>query len=318
MLAAAREADVLLVTPTTWFGVHIADGLGLPSLGVYLQPLSPTKAFAPPTLGARSLGGRANYRAGYLLLKAGQRPFRGVVDELRSRLGLPPTTPSAWVAATEARRWPILYGYSPLVVPPPPDWPAWHRPVGYWWPAPEPGFAPAPELADFLAAGPPPVYFGFGSMPARDRDALSALLVRAARKAGVRAIVSAGWAGLSATGQDVLAVGDVPHEWLFPRVAAVVHHGGAGTTAAGLRAGVPAVPVPFMVDQPFWARRLRLLGVAPGSVPLRRLSADRLAAAVTAAVTDPGYRRRARALAVRVAEEDGAGAVLCEVERLTG
>ncbi|WP_432991645.1 glycosyltransferase [Dactylosporangium sp. CA-233914] len=315
MLAAARAADVLLVTPTSWFGIHIAEGLGRPSLGVYLQPLTPTRQFPPPVLTTRSLGGWANHRAASLLLDVGQRPFRAAVDELRSDLGLPPATPSAWLAAQEAR-WPICYGFSPLVVPPPPDWPAWHRPVGYWWPAPEPGFEPDPRLSDFLAAGPPPVYVGFGSMPARDRAALSALVVTAVRKAKLRAVVGAGWAGLTATGDDVLAVGEVPHEWLFPRMAAVVHHAGAGTTAAGLRAGLPAVPVPFMVDQPFWARRLTRLGVSPGPVPIRRLTADRLAGALTAAVADPAYRHRAEALAARLAEEDGAEGVRRELDRL--
>ncbi|WP_433616107.1 glycosyltransferase [Dactylosporangium sp. CA-139114] len=317
MLAAAREADVLLVTPTSWFGVVIAEGLGIPSLGVYLQPLTPTREFPPPALTRRDLGGWANHRLASLLLTAGQRPFRSVVGELRRELGLPGTTPSAWLRAQEAKHWPILYGYSPLVVPTPKDWPAWYRPVGYWWPAPEPGFAPAPELERFLAAGPPPVYVGFGSMPVPDRDRLSSAVAAAVRRAGVRAIVSAGWSGLTVEADDVLAVGEVPHEWLFPRVAAVVHHAGAGTTAAGLRAGVPHVPVPVMVDQPFWAQRLRLLGVTPGPIPVRRLTAGRLADALTAAVTDPRYRRRARALAARLSEEDGAGAVLRELGRLT-
>ncbi len=101
----------------------------------------------------------------------------------------------------------------------------------------------------------------------------------------------------------------MPHDWLFPRMAAVVHHAGAGTTAAGLRAGVPAVPVPLMVDQPFRARQLDRLGVTPGPVPFGRLTADRLAAALTEVTGNPGYRQRAHAVARRIAGEDGAGAV---------
>ncbi|WP_426505016.1 glycosyltransferase [Dactylosporangium sp. McL0621] len=317
MLEAARAADVLLVTPPSWFAAVIAEGLGIPSIGVYLQPLTPTREFPPAALTARSLGGWANYRVAHLLLTVAQRPFRSVVEGLRAELGLPAASPSAWLSSLEARQWPILYGYSPLVVPVPPDWPAWYRPVGYFHPAPEPDFAPAPELERFLAAGPPPVYIGFGSMPVRDRDALSALLVTAARTAGVRAIVSAGWAGLTADAEDVLAVGEVPHEWLFPRMAAVVHHAGAGTSAAALRAGVPQVPVPVMVDQPFWAKRLDRLGVTPGPIPMRKLRAQRLAEALKAATTDPRYRERAQALAAALAKEDGAGAVLREVARVT-
>ena len=317
MMAAARQADVLLLTPVSWIGGHVADGLGLPSIGVYLQPMSPTREFPPATVTTRSLGGPGNRAAATALLRLGQQPFRAAVGRIRDRLGLPPIRPGAWLAKVEAARWPILYGYSPVVVPPPADWPEWHRTVGYWWPAPDPDFKPPAELTDFLAAGPPPVYVGFGSMPAADREALSALVVTALRRSGRRGVVNTGWAGLSAASDDVLTVSDVPHDWLFPQVAAVVHHAGAGTTGAGLRAGVPAVPVPFLVDQPFWAGRLAALGVTPGAVPFRRLTADRLAAALTAATTDPRYRERATAVAGRIAGEDGPAEVLRELDRIS-
>ncbi|GAA3336402.1 glycosyltransferase [Amorphoplanes nipponensis] len=317
MLAAAREADALLLTPAGWIGGHVAEGLGRPSMGVYLQPMTPTRAFPPATVTTRSLGGWANRRAAVALRTLGQQPFRQAVDGLRHDLGLPPVRPGAWLARLDAGRWPICYGYSPAVVPPPADWPRWHRTVGYWWPAPDPAYTPAPELADFLAAGPPPVYLGFGSLPMADRDALSALIRAALRTSGHRAVVNTGWAGLHPMGDDILTVSEVPHDWLFPRTAAVVHHAGAGTTAAGLRAGVPAVPVPCMVDQPFWARRLERLGVTPGAIPFRRLSADRLAAALTEATANPGYRERAAGVAARLAHEDGAAGVLPVLAELT-
>lgn len=317
MLAAARKADVLLLSPAGWIGAHVAEGLGLPSMGVYLQPLTPTREFPPATVTTRSLGGWGNRRAATALRSLGQQPFREVVGELRAELGLPAMKPGAWLAQVEASRWPICYGYSPVVVPPPADWPEWHHTVGYWWPAPDPGFTPAPELTGFLAAGPAPVYIGFGSMPAADGAALSALIRSALRRTGLRAVVHAGWAGLTVAGDDVLTVSDVPHDWLFPRVAAVVHHAGAGTAAAGLRAGVPAVPVPLMVDQPFWAGRLERLGVTPGRIPFRRLSSDRLAAALTAVTGDPRYRERAASVAGRLAREDGAEGVLRVLERMS-
>ncbi|MEU7870545.1 glycosyltransferase [Dactylosporangium sp. NPDC049140] len=272
MLDAARAADLLLLTSLTSFGVHIAEGLGRPGLGVYRRPVTPSSAVRG-------------------------RPYRAAVDRLRAGLGLPPVTARAF----QARRRPICFGYSPIVVPPPEDWPPWYRAVGFWWPPGDPGFTPDPALLDFLAAGPPPVYVGLG-----DR---SDLVVKAVRKAKVRALVHEG-----AGGDDVLAIGDVPHEWLFPQTAAVVHHGGAGTTAAGLRAGVPAVPVPFRADQPFWAQRLTALGVTPGPVPRRRLTVDRLAAVLSAAVGDPVYRHRAEALAARLAPEDGAARVLRAID----
>jgi UDP:flavonoid glycosyltransferase YjiC (YdhE family) len=132
----------------------------------------------------------------------------------------------------------------------------------------------------------------------------------------VRAVVQAGWAGLAAAGDDVLAIDTVPHDWLFPRTAAVVHHAGAGTTGAGLRAGVPAVPVPVLADQPFWADRLARLGVSPGAVRLKRLSVERLAQLIRQAVSEPSYRQRATAVAEQVRGEDGASRVVETLGRL--
>ncbi|MGW6459880.1 glycosyltransferase [Streptomyces sp. NPDC055078] len=127
-------------------------------------------------------------------------------------------------------------------------------------------------------------------------------------------MVQAGWAGLSGCGDDVPAAsGDLPHDWLFPRTAAVVHHAGAGTTGAGLRAGVPAVPVAVMADRPFWASRLHRLGVAPRPLPFHDLTAEALGTAITACLSEPAHRRRAAGLARRTAAENGAAAVLAHV-----
>ena len=134
----------------------------------------------------------------------------------------------------------------------------------------------------------------------------------------IRKLRAARWAGLTPRGPDLLPIDDVPHEWLFPRMAAVVHHAGAGTTGAGVRAGVPAVAVPVMADQPFWAERLHRLGVGPPPVPFASLAADALARAITAAAVEPSYRRRAAGLADRIVAEDGAGAVLARIGRLFG
>lgn len=150
-------------------------------------------------------------------------------------------------------------------------------------------------------------------MAVGEGERLGELVAGAVKQAGVRAVVQAGWAELGGLGADVLAIGDVPHDWLFPRTAAVVHHAGAGTTAAALRAGVPAVPVPVMADQPFWASRLCELGVAPRSLPFADLTAEALAAAITDSLTEPSHRRRAAELARAIAAEDGAAAVLAHL-----
>jgi sterol 3beta-glucosyltransferase len=211
--------------------------------------------------------------------------------------------------------WPVLYGFSPAVVPHPRDWPPGRVVTGYWWPHVAPDWAPPAELAAFLEAGPPPVFVGFGSMTP-DRPDLGRVVTDAVRAAGVRAVVQAGWADLTGGGDDVLAVGEVPHGWLFPRTAAAVHHAGAGTTAAVLRAGVPGVGLPVAVDQPFWADRAARLGTGPPPVPLARVDAAGLAASITAATTVSAYRRRAERVAARIRAEDGPGAAVAAVERL--
>jgi sterol 3beta-glucosyltransferase len=165
-------------------------------------------------------------------------------------------------------------------------------------------------LRAFLEAGPPPVYVGFGSMHNRDADQVTALVVEALDRAGQRGILFAGWNGLGqVTNSDrlLLLESSTPHDWLFPRMAAVVHHGGAGTTAAALRAGVPAVIVPYMSDQPFWARRVHELGAGPLPVPRGRLSVRRLAEGIHHAVTNPAHRARAAELGRAIRAEDGVG-----------
>jgi sterol 3beta-glucosyltransferase len=174
------------------------------------------------------------------------------------------------------------------------------------------------ELVEFLQAGPPPVFVGFGSMAPSQGESLDDIVSSAVQRAGVRAVVQAGWAGLAASGDNILPVGDVPHDWLFPQMAAVVHHAGAGTTGAGLRAGVPAIAVPVMIDQPFWADRLHRLGVAPPPLPAHALTADTLADALKSGVHDPSYRDRAAELARRIGAEDGAADVLGLIPRLAG
>ena len=213
----------------------------------------------------------------------------------------------------------MLYGYSPSVLPRPRDWRPGLDVVGYWWPAQATSWQPPTALAEFLDAGPAPVFVGFGSLVNSKEQAahMSDVVRRALCRAGVRGIIQAGWAGLDAAGPDLLTIGDVPYDWLFPRMAAVAHHCGAGTTAAGLRAGVPAIAVPGLGDQPFWARRLYELGVSAATIPQRKLAADRLAAAIHTATTDTSLGDNAQRLAERIAEEDGAGRVLATIETLT-
>lgn len=319
--AAARQgADILLLAVTTaQLGAIVAEGLGVPSLGVYLQPTEPTREFAsvvvPASLG--SWGNRVSARVtgavvGAMNAKAAKR--------LRKDFGLAPLSLGAQQRRQDTTCWPIACGVSPQVVPQPSDWRPGVEVVGYWWPEPSQGWEPPAELVDFLAAGPPPVCIGLGSL-AGDADRLAEILPRALRRAGARGVVQAGWGGLdvgAGDDDDVLSIGDVPHSWLFPQMAAVVHAAGTGVTAAGLRAGVPAVPVPVALDQPFWGRRLVQIGVSPDSIPFRRLTADRLAVALEAILADPSYAERAAELGRRIRAEDGAARTVETVRRILG
>ncbi|MEU8920020.1 glycosyltransferase [Kitasatospora sp. NPDC048545] len=310
--AVTLGTDLLLTTGTTSaLGQVAAEAAGLPTIGLFLQPISPTREFAPAVTGTRSLSKPGNLLAGHTVQTATDQLFAPAVRGLRRRLGLPSRRIS------RARRdHPVLHGFSPTVVPRPADWHPRLDVAGYWWPAARPDWQPPDRLVDFLAAGPPPVFVGFGSLVVPDPEQLSATVLAAARAARVRLLLQEGWSGLTAEDSDtVLTIGDTPHDWLFPRTAAVVHHAGAGTTAAALRSGTPTVPVPAQLDAPFWSARLTALGVSPGPVPLRALTAARLATALRRTLDTPHYRTRARVLAAALTTEDGAAKVLTAVER---
>jgi sterol 3beta-glucosyltransferase len=318
--AARQDTDVLLPAGLTWFGGYrIARKLGLPSIGLALQPAHPTRQFPPPGLMTRSLGSWGNYALASALMTAGagaldrsskplwdKEHMPGSIRELRRR--------------QEVEQWPFIYGFSPAVVPRPPDWRDSIEVAGYWWPEQPADWTPPGDLEQFLAAGPPPVFVGFGSRNPADASRLTATVAAARRQAGVRTVIQAGWANLGSALQDdddVLVIGEVPHAWLFPRMAAVVHHAGAGTTAAGLRAGVPTVGVPMITDQPFWTKRVNDLGAGPKAVPYKALSAESLGAAISDAVSRDSYRERAQAIARQLASEDGTLPVIRALDRLT-
>ncbi|SDM23882.1 UDP:flavonoid glycosyltransferase YjiC, YdhE family [Allokutzneria albata] len=316
VMDAAADADVLLLQRGAMINGYLAGkALGIPAVALELFPGVPTAEFGLAGLGGKDLGRVLNRWLPRLALRV-PTSIDASVKQFCRRIGLPP------VGVGAARRmmladhgFPVLHGFSRHVVPRPVDWPSGVDVVGYWWPERPPGWTAPAELVDFLKAGPPPVFLGFGSMAPGAGERLSEVVTETVRRAGIRAVVQAGWSGLTATGDDVMCVESVPHDWLFPQMAAVVHHCGAGTTGASVRAGVPVVPTPVLADQPFWASRLAKVGVSPGSVPFAKLAAEPLAELVTRAVTEPGYRACARVLAGHVRAEDGAGAILRLVER---
>jgi UDP:flavonoid glycosyltransferase YjiC (YdhE family) len=204
-------------------------------------------------------------------------------------------------------RTPFIYGFSPCVVPRPSDWPEWHHITGYWFLDGAHDWSPPAGLTDFLSRGAKPIYIGFGSMNGQVARHLAHLAIEAVTLSRQRAVLLGGWA--QAHNLDlpdhVYALESAPHEWLFPRMAAVVHHGGAGTTAAGLRAGLPSVITPFMGDQSYWGQRVYALGVGPRPISRAKLTAKKLADAITQAVTDESIKCRAAALGESIRAENG-------------
>ncbi|MFC0543455.1 glycosyltransferase [Kutzneria chonburiensis] len=318
---ADEPADILLLSPLAELAGHpLAEARGIPSLGIRLQPWSATADFTPSTVGGWSAGPVLNRAVGRFGAAWLDHYYRKPLAALRSQLGLPQVSARALSKRRAAAEWPVLHGFSPSVVPRPQDWRPGLDVVGYWWPTRPLGWSPPADVVQFLESGPPPVYIGFGSMPMPTAESVrvSGLIAEALRTAGVRGIVQAGWAQLAVSSDDVITIDEIPHDWLFDHVAVVAHACGAGTTAAGLRAGVPAIALPgFAGDQPFWARRLRRLGVSAGTLSQRKFTADQLAAAITRAMTDDELRVNAKIVATKLAEDDGPGEVAKAVARLT-
>jgi UDP:flavonoid glycosyltransferase YjiC (YdhE family) len=234
--------------------------------------------------------------------------FRDQVNNWRRNvLGLPPLPALNLSGAPQNSGTPILYGFSSAVCPKPADWGETTQITGYWFLPPLTEWQAPSDLVDFLADGPPPIYVGFGSMVARDPAAVTDVVLRALRRTGLRGVLIKGWGGLQPTdvGDEIFLVDHIPHEWLFHQMAAVVHHGGAGTTAAGLRAGVPSILVPFFADQLFWGRQVARLGLGPSPIPLKDLSVEALSSAIKATTNDTVMKGRVMALSHQIQREDG-------------
>ena len=302
------SCDAAIPTSMTMLtGTAINDCFVQPYCCAFPAPITPTAEFESALMpawprwlpfGASTYNRFSHWLVGRLL----RLLFGGVARRISSQL------PAARSRRPHELPRPLLYGFSPVVVPPPADWDATHHVTGYWFLDAPNNWRPPNDLLAFLDAGPAPVYIGFGSMAGREPAATMRLVIDALAKVKQRAVVTAGWGTIerSQLPDTIFAADSIPHDWLFSRVAAVVHHGGAGTTAAGLRAGVPSVVIPHMGDQPFWARRVHALGAGPNPIARKRLAVANLAAALDQAVVDQAMRERCRMLGETIRAEHGA------------
>ncbi|KAG6837882.1 hypothetical protein H0H93_013035 [Arthromyces matolae] len=324
---ACQNTDVLIESPSAMGGYHIAEALGIPYFRAFTMPWSRTRAyphaFAVPD---RKMGGGYNYMSYVMFDQVFWRATAGQINRWRRNvLHLPSTS----LDKMEPHKIPFLYNFTPHVVPPPLDWPEWIRVTGYWFlndaDVSAKKWIPPPDLVDFIDSahkiGKKVVYIGFGSIVVSDPKAMTQCVVEAVTRSGVCAVLSKGWSDRlhvkasdasepeETLPQQIYAISSIPHDWLFQRIDAACHHGGAGTTGASLRAGIPTIIHPFFGDQLFWADRVEALGVGSG---VKKLTVNTLTEALVSATTDFKQIDRAKLLGEQIRSENGvATAIEC-------
>jgi sterol 3beta-glucosyltransferase len=314
---ACQDCEHLVYSILSPWGFSIAEKLGIPAIPGALHPLTPTRDF-PTQLLTYNLGGTLNLFSHWLAEQALWLIMRQPTNQFRKQiLNLPPIYSTNILALLRKQESPILYNLSPTITPRPRDWPDYAHMQGYWFLPPSPGWQPSEDLEDFLHQEPPPIYIGFGSMVYRNPEMMEKMVVEALRKSGQRGVLASGWGGLQPEAKatkNIYFLEEAPHEWLFPQVKAVVHHGGAGTTAAILRAGVPALTIPYMQDQPYWARRLQQLGISPNPIPYKKLNVANLTERLMQISHDMTYQTRAKEINLQIRAEQGVECAVSIVE----
>lgn len=313
----AQGADAIVLNMNTSFGIDIAEALGIPAIMAALQPLNSTSEFPFCAYYGPSFG-KAFNKLSYTAMGVSQIYYNLPRNRLRRELmGLKTRRIGGLFRDNEGNRLPTLYAYSQHLSPRPGDWPETSHVTGYWQLRDNTGWQPSERFRNFLAAGDKPIYVGFGSMPfGAPRN--TEILKEAVARWGGRVVVARGWGGIDSDDlpPSIFAIRRAPHDKLFPYMKAVVHHGGAGTTAAGLIAGRPSFIVPQTVDQPYWGRRVYELGCGPKPVRHRRLNADNLAEALRLLDSTRAYAANAQALAEKLNAEDGTARAIEVVEQV--
>ncbi|XP_038992589.1 sterol 3-beta-glucosyltransferase UGT80A2-like isoform X2 [Hibiscus syriacus] len=304
------DVDAIIANPPAYGHTHVAEALQVPLHIFFTMPWTPTSEFPHPLSRVKQqVGYRLSYHIVDALIWLG---IRDMINELRKKkLMLRPVT---YLRGSISSPPDVPYGYiwSPHLVPKPKDWGPKIDVVGFCFLDLASSYEPPESLVKWLRDGDKPIYIGFGSLPLREPERMTQILVQALEKTGQRGIINRGWGGLGNLAEPpdfVYLLDNCPHDWLFLQCSAVVHHGGAGTTAAGLKAACPTTIVPFFGDQPFWGERVHAKGVGPAPIPVEEFSLDKLVAAIKF-MMDPEVKKRAVDLAKAMEVEDGvAGAV---------
>ena len=303
--AACQGADAVVGSMSAIGAPQQAVALGVPHCWALVQPMSPTSEYPHfLTPGHLHVPRRLNFRTHVVAERVRWRLFRSAEDRwTAANLGGMPTPKPKPGALFGGGGGPVVYGMSPTLVPPPSDWPPNIAQFGHWFLDALPGEALPADVEDFLAAGPAPVFVHAAQIGVAPPEKFVGMVVQALQRLGARGVVSGVEPGVLP--ESMLALPPVPFDVLFPCVAAVVHHGGAGTTATAVRAGVPSFGVPGSFDQAFWSARVAALGAGPPPVPARRMTEARLEAALRQLLRDPSNRERAAFLGGRLRRERG-------------
>lgn len=309
-------ADAIIANPPCFAHVHCAEKLGVPLHLMFTFPYSPTATMPHPLANIQNSNVGREYTNAISYPMIEMMTWQGLgdlVNRFREKtLGLEPVA-TLWAPGMISRlKVPFSYMWSPALIPKPHDWGDHIDITGFVFLDLATGFTPPDALAQFLAAGDKPVYIGFGSIVVDDPDALTTTIFNAVKLAGVRALVSKGWGGIG--GEDggdvpdgVFMLDNTPHDWLFSQVSAVVHHGGAGTTAIGLYHGCPTMIVPFFGDQAFWGATVAGAGAGADPVPHKALTAQKLADGIKTLLSEE-CQAAAEDIGRRIKEDDGNGA----------
>ncbi len=322
---ACQGADVILWVPLLVICARMAEVLGIPSIGINCYVTSPTRTFACPWLSGRWLKGpgiynRQTWNFAHQLYWQLLRPT--VNSWIQKNLDQPGFSwRGPYHEVVECKQVPMLYGFSPSLLPKPRDWPDWLHVTGYWFLEPPVDWQPPADLVRFLDAGTPPVYIGFGSNASDQPERITELVLKALKLSGQRGVLDIGWGSMDTHSgfsdlnvkfkqQDgnvfwINGAHDWLHDWLFPQLAGVIHHGGAGITPAGVRMGVPTATVPTFGDQFVWGRQILDLGLGAAPIPKNHLTAERLATAIDTLVNDESIRTKSRDFGQKLQAEDG-------------
>ncbi|XP_071937656.1 sterol 3-beta-glucosyltransferase UGT80A2 isoform X2 [Coffea arabica] len=311
------KADAIIANPPAYGHTHVAEALKVPLHIFFTMPWTPTSEFPHPLSRVKQPAGyRLSYQIVDSLIWLGIRDM--INDARKKKLKLRPVT---YLSGSQGSESDIPHGYiwSPHLVPKPKDWGQKVDVVGFCFLDLASNYQPPEPLVNWLNAGPKPIYIGFGSLPVQEPEKMTQIIVEALEKTGQRGIINKGWGGLGNLAEPkdfIYLLDNVPHDWLFLQCAAVVHHGGAGTTAAGLKAACPTTVVPFFGDQPFWGERVHARGVGPPPIPVDEFTLPKLVYAINF-MLDAEVKERAVELAKAMEDEDGVtGAVRAFLKHL--